>query len=92
MNNTTVVQSMINAIDKPAIFITPDYVIHAVNQAYRETYDADVINAIKSLITVTNLAINTVRNARYYNARVLTELPVQCIFTAQCKVSLTATF
>ncbi|MBB1426336.1 sigma-54 interaction domain-containing protein [Shewanella frigidimarina] len=43
MNNTTVVQSMINAIDKPAIFITPDYVIHAVNQAYRETYDADVI-------------------------------------------------
>ncbi|MGX9463464.1 sigma-54 interaction domain-containing protein [Shewanella sp. A14] len=43
MNNTTVVQSMINAIDKPAIFITPDYVIHAVNQAYLETYDTNVI-------------------------------------------------
>jgi transcriptional regulator with PAS, ATPase and Fis domain len=43
MSNTTVVQSMINAIDKPAIFITPDYVIHAVNQAYLETYDTQVI-------------------------------------------------
>ncbi|WP_282109588.1 sigma-54 interaction domain-containing protein [Shewanella algicola] len=42
MKNTTVVQSMINAIDKPAIFITPDYVIHAVNQAYVETYDTKV--------------------------------------------------
>jgi transcriptional regulator with PAS, ATPase and Fis domain len=42
MKNTTVVQSMINAIDKPAIFITPDYIIHAVNQAYIETYDTQV--------------------------------------------------
>ncbi|MGI2170829.1 sigma-54 interaction domain-containing protein [Shewanella sp. MF05960] len=42
MKNTTVVQSMINAIDKPAIFITPDYIIHAVNQAYIETYDTEV--------------------------------------------------
>ncbi|WP_188953456.1 sigma-54 interaction domain-containing protein [Shewanella ulleungensis] len=33
---------MINAIDKPAIFITPDYIIHAVNQAYIETYDTQV--------------------------------------------------
>lgn len=43
MDNTTVVQSMINAIDKPAIFITPDYVIHAVNEAYAETYETKVI-------------------------------------------------
>jgi transcriptional regulator with PAS, ATPase and Fis domain len=34
---------MINAIDKPAIFITPDYVIHAVNEAYLETYDTEVL-------------------------------------------------
>ncbi|OFI33594.1 Fis family transcriptional regulator [Alteromonas lipolytica] len=34
---------MINAIDKPAIFITHDYVIQAVNDAYRETYDIEVI-------------------------------------------------
>ena len=40
--NTSVVQSMINAIDKPAIFITPDYIIQAVNQAYRDTYDTKV--------------------------------------------------
>jgi transcriptional regulator with PAS, ATPase and Fis domain len=40
--NTSVVQSMINAIDKPTIFITPDYVIKAVNQAYLNTYDVDV--------------------------------------------------
>jgi DNA-binding NtrC family response regulator len=40
--NTSVVQSMINAIDKPTIFITPDYVIKAVNQAYLDTYDVDV--------------------------------------------------
>ncbi|WP_372941034.1 sigma-54 interaction domain-containing protein [Shewanella sp.] len=43
MKSTTVVQSMINAIDKPAIFITPDYVIHAVNEAYLETYDTEVL-------------------------------------------------
>ena len=43
MDNTTVVQSMINAIDKPAIFITPDYVIHVVNEAYAETYETKVI-------------------------------------------------
>ncbi|NCP64670.1 MAG: sigma-54-dependent Fis family transcriptional regulator [Paraglaciecola sp.] len=33
---------MINAIDKPTIFITPDYVIKAVNQAYLDTYDVAV--------------------------------------------------
>ncbi|MCY7296804.1 sigma 54-interacting transcriptional regulator [Alteromonas sp. a30] len=33
---------MINAIDKPAIFITPDYVIQAVNQTYRDTYATEV--------------------------------------------------
>lgn len=41
--NISIIQSMINAIDKPAIFITPDYVIHAVNQPYRDTYQDDVI-------------------------------------------------
>jgi DNA-binding NtrC family response regulator len=40
--STSVVQSMINAIDKPTIFITPDYVIKAVNQAYLDTYDVAV--------------------------------------------------
>lgn len=40
--NTSVVQSMINAIDKPAIFITPDYIIQAVNQAYIDTYATEV--------------------------------------------------
>ena len=34
---------MINAIDKPAIFITPDYVIQAVNEAYRDTYPLNVL-------------------------------------------------
>ncbi|GGF62194.1 sigma-54 interaction domain-containing protein [Alteromonas lipolytica] len=41
--NASLIQSMINAIDKPAIFITHDYVIQAVNDAYRETYDIEVI-------------------------------------------------
>ena len=41
--NASLIQSMINAIDKPAIFITNDYVIQAVNDAYRETYDTEVI-------------------------------------------------
>jgi transcriptional regulator with PAS, ATPase and Fis domain len=41
--NTSVIQSMINAIDKPAIFITPNYTIEAVNEAYRETYSNEVI-------------------------------------------------
>ncbi len=41
--NISIVQSMINAIDKPAIFITPQYHILAVNDAYRDTYDMEVI-------------------------------------------------
>ena len=41
--NISIIQSMINAIDKPTIFITPDYVIHAVNQLYRDTYQRDVV-------------------------------------------------
>lgn len=41
--NASLIQSMINAIDKPAIFITHDYVIQAVNDAYRQTYDTEVI-------------------------------------------------
>ena len=40
--NTSVIQSMINAIDRPAIFITPEYVIQAVNQAYSDTYEKKV--------------------------------------------------
>lgn len=41
--NASIIQSMINAIDKPAIYISPDYVIQAVNQAYRDTYQDEVI-------------------------------------------------
>ncbi|MFT6895719.1 MAG: transcriptional regulator with PAS, ATPase and Fis domain [Paraglaciecola sp.] len=41
--NASVIQSMINAIEKPAIYITPDYVIQAVNQSYRETYQTQVV-------------------------------------------------
>jgi transcriptional regulator with PAS, ATPase and Fis domain len=33
---------MLNAIDKPTIFITPDYVIQAVNQAYKEVYKSKI--------------------------------------------------
>ena len=40
--NISIIQSMINAIDKPAIFITPDYVIQAVNQPYQEVYSTQV--------------------------------------------------
>lgn len=40
--SSSVVQSLINAIDRPTIFITPDYVIKAVNQAYLDTYDVPV--------------------------------------------------
>ena len=41
--NTAIIQSMINAIDKPAIFITPDYVIRAVNESYRDTYPSSIV-------------------------------------------------
>lgn len=40
--NVSTVQSMINAIEKPAIFITPDYVIQAVNRKYIDTYQVQV--------------------------------------------------
>lgn len=37
------IQSIIESIEKPAIFITLDYSIEAVNQAYRDTYSKPVI-------------------------------------------------
>jgi len=40
--NISIVQAMIDAIDKPAIFINPNYVIEAVNQPYRDTYPVDI--------------------------------------------------
>ena len=40
--NVSIVQAMINSIDKPAIFINTDYTILAVNEAYRDTYETEV--------------------------------------------------
>ena len=37
------IQAIIEAVEKPAIFITPDYSIEAVNQAYRDTYPTQVM-------------------------------------------------
>lgn len=37
------IQTIIESIEKPAIFITLDYTIEAVNQAYRDTYQAEII-------------------------------------------------
>lgn len=37
------IQAIIESIEKPAIFITPNYAIEAVNQAYRDTYAKPVI-------------------------------------------------
>jgi transcriptional regulator with PAS, ATPase and Fis domain len=41
--NISIVQAMINSIDKPAIFIDTQYTILAVNEAYRDTYESEVI-------------------------------------------------
>lgn len=40
--NISIIQSTINAIEKPVIFINTDYTIQAVNQAYLDTYKKDV--------------------------------------------------
>ncbi len=40
--NTSIVQSMINAIEKPAIFINTEYTILAVNKAYQDIYQTQV--------------------------------------------------
>ena len=40
--NASIVQAMINSIDKPAIFIDTKYTILAVNDAYRSTYETDI--------------------------------------------------
>ncbi|GAB3003052.1 sigma-54 interaction domain-containing protein [Psychrosphaera aestuarii] len=40
--NISIVQSMINAIEKPAIFISTEYVIKAVNQRYVDAYKKPV--------------------------------------------------
>ncbi|AZQ85085.1 sigma-54-dependent Fis family transcriptional regulator [Colwellia sp. Arc7-635] len=37
------IQAIIESVEKPAIFITTDYAIEAVNQAYRDTYKKAVI-------------------------------------------------
>lgn len=41
--NISVVQSMINEIDKPAIFLNAQYTILAANDAYLQTYTKDVV-------------------------------------------------
>lgn len=40
--NISTIESMISALEKPAIFITTDYKILAVNQAYKDTYELPV--------------------------------------------------
>lgn len=40
--NISIVQAMIDAIDKPAIFINQSYIIEAVNKPYRDTYPVDI--------------------------------------------------
>lgn len=40
--NISIVQAMIDAIDKPAIFINQSYIIEAVNKSYRDTYPVDI--------------------------------------------------
>jgi transcriptional regulator with PAS, ATPase and Fis domain len=40
--NISIVQAMIDAIDKPAIFINQSYIIEAVNEPYRDTYPVDI--------------------------------------------------
>lgn len=52
--NISIIQSMINAIDKPAIFITPDYVVHAVNQLYRDTYEEHIITGKSTCFSVSH--------------------------------------
>jgi len=37
------IQAIIESVEKPAIYLTPDYSIEAVNQAYRDTYTAEVV-------------------------------------------------
>jgi transcriptional regulator with PAS, ATPase and Fis domain len=41
--NISMIQSLINAIEKPAIFIDHHYVIKAINQAYSEHYQQEVV-------------------------------------------------
>ena len=52
--NASIIQSMIDAIDKPAIFITPDYVIRAVNQLYRDTYATPVIQGTSTCYQISH--------------------------------------
>lgn len=40
--NVSMIQSLINAVEKPAIFIDHNYVIKAINQAYRDHYNSEV--------------------------------------------------
>jgi len=40
--NVSMIQSLINAVEKPAIFIDHNYVIKAINQAYRDHYTTEV--------------------------------------------------
>lgn len=40
--NISIVQAMIDAIDKPAIFVNQSYVIEAVNSHYKDSYPVDI--------------------------------------------------
>lgn len=41
--DNALVESLLNCIEKPAIFIDTDYVIHAVNRHYREKFSKTII-------------------------------------------------
>ncbi|MFQ3249364.1 MAG: DNA-binding NtrC family response regulator [Glaciecola sp.] len=41
--NISVIQAMINSVERPAIFIDTQYTILAVNKAYRDTYENEVM-------------------------------------------------
>ena len=62
--NIPLVQSMIKAIDKPAIFIDLNYSILAVNQAYRDTYSQVVQTGKSKCYEVSQWAISTLRSSR----------------------------
>jgi len=52
--NIAIVQAMIDAIDKPAIFINQDYIIEAVNTPYRDTYPVNIKPGFSKCFTVSH--------------------------------------
>lgn len=94
--NISIIQGMIDAIDKPAIFINQDYVIEAVNKPYRDTYPVTIKLGFSTCYQVSHRNSKPCdlcgENCPMEQAKETGKPPAWCMFTPPMKGKITAIF